>query len=160
MRAHHTTRRYPEGVKLVTLSFADHFGSAFGAQVRQWCEHWQWALAWVLHSDTTALDARRLLDPAVVAATTVNVTVDAGVATQFDAAWAAAAASRGTTPTNFSNYAAVWAALVNETSTPGVGDALTWGIGVRDCQDYDNCFGLQHSSGRCVCYLNRTDFQP
>jgi hypothetical protein len=152
------TFRYPEGVKLVTASFAENFGSWYGSLLREWCKHWGWVLAWVLHSPNTVLDGRRLLDPAVLPLTTVNVTLGAGVAPAFEAMWAAANASRAT-PVNFTDYAQVWAAFVNESNTPTVGNALTWNIGIRDCEDYDNCFGLADSTGTCVCYLNRTDYQ-
>jgi hypothetical protein len=149
-------RRYPEGVKLITVSFADNFGTWYGSLLREWCRHWGWALAWVLHDGSNIMDGRRLLDPTVLASTTVNASLNATVAPAFEAMWAAANASRAT-PVNFTDYAAVWAAFVNESNTPTVGNALTWNIGVRDCEDYDNCFGLAHSTGTCVCYLNRTE---
>jgi hypothetical protein len=34
--------------------------------------------------------------------------------------------------------------------------ALPWNIGLRDCEDCDNCYGLAHNS---VCYLNRPDYE-
>ncbi len=54
----------------------------------------------------------------------------------------------------FVNYTQPWAVLVNETATPGIGDLLTWNIGVRECEDYDGCFGIAHSTGTCVCYAS------
>ncbi len=148
--------RYPEGVKLITASFADEFGGYFGSLLRQWCQHWGWALAWVLHDTQDVLDARRLLDPTVLLSTSVNITVGPAVVPAFEAAWVAAnrtSWARG----NITYFQQAWAALVNESNTPTVGNALTWGIGVRDCEDYDNCFGLAHTTGTCVCYVNRTD---
>ncbi len=65
--------------------------------------------------------------------------------------------SRGETVSR-PDYTGYWAAFVNESNTPTVGNALTWNIGIRDCEDYDNCFGLAHSTGTCVCYLNRSDY--
>ncbi len=53
----------------------------------------------------------------------------------------------------FVDYAAQWAVLVDESQTPGVGHVLTWNIGLRDCSDYDSCFGIAHATGTCVCYL-------
>ncbi len=144
-------------MKLITASFGDLFGTWFGSLMREWCQHWGWALAWVLYTGATLEDSRRLLDPTVLASTTVNVTLDATVAPKFEAMWSAANASRGTV-VNFTDYVQVWGDFVNESNTPTVGNALTWNIGVRDCEDYDNCFGQAHSSGLCVCYLNRTDY--
>ena len=54
---------------------------------------------------------------------------------------------------SFVDFASQWALLVDETRTPGVADVLTWNIGLRDCSDYDNCFGIAHSTGTCVCYV-------
>jgi hypothetical protein len=142
--------RYPEGVKLLTVAFPEYFGTPFGALLREWCRHWRWALAWVLQYPSDVVDGRRLLDPTVLASTTVNVSLDAGVAEKFEGAWAAVVAANASNVTT--DFRAVWTELVNETSTPTVGNALTWNIGVRDCQDYDNCFGLADSSGQCVCY--------
>ncbi len=45
-----------------------------------------------------------------------------------------------------------WRSLVDEVQSPGAGDALLWPIGVRDCADHDNCLGVTHSNGDCVCY--------
>ncbi len=56
----------------------------------------------------------------------------------------------------FADYMEQWAVMVNETLTPGVGDMLTWNIGARDCGDYDNCFGITHSTATCVCYPTNT----
>ena len=147
--------RYPEGVKLITASYADYFGTWFGGLMREWCMHWKWALAWVLHDASRPLDARRLLDPTVLKASSVNMTAEGlALAPSFEAMWQAANASRGTA-VNFTNYEDVWKQFVNVTVTPAVGDLLSWNIGVRDCQDYDNCFGLSHSTGTCICYLHR-----
>jgi hypothetical protein len=149
--------RYPEGIKLITASIGDHFGTYYGSLLQDWCKHWGWALAWVLRDATTVLDGRRLLDPTVLPSTTVNVTLGPAVLPAFQALWTAA----NTTPPaagNYTYFENAWAAYVNETNTPGVGQTLTWNIGVRDCEDYDNCFGLAHTTGTCVCYINRTDF--
>jgi len=148
---------YPDGVKIITASYSDYFGTWMGSLIRQWCKEWKWALAWVLHNTGAPLDARRLLDPTVLASSTVNMTAAGlALAPQFEAMWTAANASRAT-PVNFTDYAAVWANFTNVTVTPAVGDLLTWNIGARECADFDNCFGISHSTGTCVCYINRTD---
>lgn len=147
---------YPEGVKIITASFAAYFGTYFGDLMRRWCQHWGWALAWTLHDAAKPLDARRLLDPQVLANSTVNASVSAATLAKFEAMYVAANASRAT-PVNFTDYATVWAEFVNTTNTPDAGNILTWNIGVRHCENYNDCFGLADSTGTCVCYVNRTD---
>ena len=59
-------QRYPEGVKMLVISFKDQFGQTYGNIIREWCIHNKWALAFSLHSDKACLDPRRLLDPYVL----------------------------------------------------------------------------------------------
>jgi len=61
--------RYPEGVKFVTASFKDNFGTATGAKVRAWCQYWKWALVWFLDNGNELIDPRRLVDPLVAVRT-------------------------------------------------------------------------------------------
>ena len=58
--------RYPQGVKLIVLSFKDQFGTSEGTMLREWAIHYKWGLAWTLHDDSVCEDPRRLLDPYVL----------------------------------------------------------------------------------------------
>jgi hypothetical protein len=148
------TVQYPDGIKLLTASFADHFGAWEGEKLRTLCLRNNWILAWVVFDPAkkVCLDPRRLIDPVVLANTTVNMTADVSVNTSFTTMWTAANITRKNPATWTATYLTVWESFINETANPGAADLLTWNIGAMACTDYDNCFGITESTGTCVCY--------
>ena len=144
--------RYPEGVKFITASFKDYFGTAFGQLIRNWCLHWKWAMVWVLHDGTNPLDARRLLDPTVLAGSTLNVSLDPTFQASFDSMWTVANASRAKEASKWAEYETTWVQFVNTTNTAGISSAVLWTMGLRDCEDHDQCIGVVNATGKCACY--------
>jgi hypothetical protein len=156
---------YPEGVKMVIVSFADFFGSAFGSDIRDWCARYGWALTWALYegvynSRTNACeDPRRLLDPYVLAQGNIrtNASISAAYTNAFAELWSEASEQWDFTGRNGDNQSQ-WRNFVNEKTTPGVDNALLFTFTSRECSDADNCLGVAYSSGTCVCYVtNVTD---
>ena len=143
------TVQYPDGVKFMVAEFQATFGNqSVGMQLREMSLRYGWVLVWSYYANH---DPRRIVDPYVAAKSTLNLTIPSAVATAFETQWTAANATWYSTGTNAA-AATQWATLVNATLTPGINDALLWNIGVRDCEDYDNCIGVVDSTGDCACY--------
>ena len=77
------------------------------------------------------------------AATTLNTTVSATVASDFEVLFNATA---GKTPNTTAFYR-----FTNDEENPDAAPLVLWNIGARDCSDYDNCIGVL-TNGTCVCY--------
>eukprot|EP00750_Incisomonas_marina_P000347 INCI10259.1.p1 GENE.INCI10259.1~~INCI10259.1.p1 ORF type:complete len:163 (-),score=22.19 INCI10259.1:46-534(-) len=144
--------RYPDGVKFIVASFENYFGNVTGTDLRTWCIRHSWVLAW---THVALGDPRRLIDPVVAPATKVNASLSAAYVAAFSSLWSQAQSSWNASQMNLQNHTH-WKTLVNETATPGAGDALVWPIGAADCEDGDNCIGATHSSGECICYVGRS----
>jgi len=148
------TARYPESVKFIAASFTDYFGNNVGMQLRDFCARHNWALLWVLYADDknkNCLDPRRLIDPVVIANTTANATLAVNFTADVQAQWQVANASWTAHKANPKSVQQ-WKVLTNSTTTPGSDQALIWNFGSQDCQDFDNCLGVTHADGTCVCY--------
>ena len=84
------TVRYPEGVKFISVSFLEYFGTTAGQAIREWCIEHGWALSWALagqippppHAKKPSKaiqycqDPRRLLDPLVLVCQTNDARED------------------------------------------------------------------------------------
>jgi len=143
--------RYPEGVKFIVASFSDYFGNVTGSDLRTWCINHKWALVWVNFQSGACKDPRRMVDPVVLPSTTLNVTLSPTYVSAFSTLWTQASANWAASRINLANMTQ-WDTLVNESLTPGAGDALLWSSSAHDCVDYDNCIGVTHSKGTCACY--------
>ena len=126
------TLRFPESVKLVPGSLEDLFGTALGAELRDWCAENGWALAWASEGAEG-----RLLDPVVLASTTAAHNLSKADTRQADEAFAPAWASR--------NWTALWTRLPASFQLAP--------IGATSCGDLERCVGVD-GSRRCVCYAD------
>lgn len=86
-----------------------------------------------------------------------NASISPAYTNSFAELWSEASEQWDFTGRNGDNQSQ-WRNFVNETTTPGVENALLFTFTSRECSDADNCLGVAYSSGTCVCYVtNVTD---